>query len=861
MGAAQLGSETSEQNAKLGPPVSTEISAGASAPDDLPDFEVSDLHYRSDPQRLSALNLDQGDDQPDLLQPQRAARQGGQVITPSLYVTCYKLCRDAIRAVPGHEDDQVLIGAVAPWNNQTAYPGNPNGDWVLYFQDILDGLGRENCDGITIHTYTHQADPNLITSDAKMNPPFQDRHYEFRAYQDFMNAIPADMRHLPVYITETDQDVAWENANIGWVQRAYGEIDYWNRQPGNQQIHALVLYRWPQIDKWYIEGKAGVIEDFRAALVNDYRWRPQIVPNDYEAGTLLATTDFTNLRRTPGYIDQAADDVLTVLSAGARVTVLDDEYQLADSLVWWQVETVASDDQPQSQRGWIAQNTPAGVPLLQLVDDPGDGNLAVGGRARVLTHAYMRNSPGYLDKPAGDVITTLAQGVEGAILSGPVSADDLTWWNMRTIGDDQRPLDGWIAESDPNGVQLLEPAEAVDPPSIPGNGKPDDTFQVGDAVITTNYVRVRRTPGYVGKDEADVVKDVLPDTVGIVRGGPQAADDLTWWLVRLDAQGASVDGWAAEVAPSGVQLLAPQTGPTDPDPDNPDNDQTFNVGELVQAADYLRVRRSPGYVNKPAEDTLGAFAPAATLNIVDGPRDVDGLKWWRVGGISDGAGELIGWVAETAPNGVGLMQHPPKLPNTDIPNSDTGLYLGAPFRERFGISQLWGENPEVYGQFTYDGVPLRGHNGIDFLTPTGTDLLAIDDGVVSEVVYQDLSGFGHYIKLRHGWGESIYAHLNDISVAQGQAVRRGDQLGHTDDTGYSGGPHLHFSIRINPYDRTDGWGGYSDPLPYMDPEDYILPSYVLPWTARISAAPAPASAQSNTSGTGMAPDHPDVTRP
>ena len=88
-----------------------------------------------------------------------------------------------------------------------------------------------------------------------MNPPFQDRHYEFRAYQDFMHAIPADMRHLPVYITETDQDVSWLNQNIGWVQRAYGEIDYWNRQPGNQQIRSLVLYRWPKIDRWYIEGK------------------------------------------------------------------------------------------------------------------------------------------------------------------------------------------------------------------------------------------------------------------------------------------------------------------------------------------------------------------------------------------------------------------------------------------------------------------------------------------------------------------------------------------------------------------------------------------------------------------------------
>ena len=76
------------------------------------------------------------------------------------------------------------------------------------------------------------------------------------------------MRHLPVYLTETDQDDAWRNENNGWVQRVYGEIDWWNRQPGNQVIRAVILYRWPNVDKWGIDGKAGVIEDFRKAMTS-----------------------------------------------------------------------------------------------------------------------------------------------------------------------------------------------------------------------------------------------------------------------------------------------------------------------------------------------------------------------------------------------------------------------------------------------------------------------------------------------------------------------------------------------------------------------------------------------------------------
>lgn len=196
----------------------------------------------------------------------------GEVITPQLYARCYRLCRDAIKRVPGHANDQVLVGATAPWNTLTKYEGNPTGDWVVYHADILKLLGAQNCDGVTIHTYTHSPDPAQIYTDSTMDPPFQNRQYNFRAYRDFMNAIPASMRHLPAYITETDQDVAWLNQNNGWVQRAYGEIDWWNKQPGNQQIRSLVLYRWPPADRWVIEGKQGVIDGWREAMRNDYRW-------------------------------------------------------------------------------------------------------------------------------------------------------------------------------------------------------------------------------------------------------------------------------------------------------------------------------------------------------------------------------------------------------------------------------------------------------------------------------------------------------------------------------------------------------------------------------------------------------------
>lgn len=204
----------------------------------------------------------------------------GEVITPEMYARCYRQCREAIRRLPGHEQDMVLVGAVAPWNTQTIYPGNPNGDWILYFRHICEQLGADQCDGFAIHAHTHGADPALITSQQRLPPPFQGYHSEFRVFSDFMAAVPSAMKHLPGFITEMDQTQPWVDRNDGWVRAAYAEIDAWNRtqeQAGSpQRIRCAALYRWPRLDKWFIDGKFGVIEDFMDALVNDYRWQRPI---------------------------------------------------------------------------------------------------------------------------------------------------------------------------------------------------------------------------------------------------------------------------------------------------------------------------------------------------------------------------------------------------------------------------------------------------------------------------------------------------------------------------------------------------------------------------------------------------------
>lgn len=211
--------------------------------------------------------------EPNLAAERPGGPQHGEVITPAMYAEAFRACRREIHRRPGHRHDQVVIAAVGPWNTETSYEGNPSGDWILYFQDILAALGQ-GLDGIALHTYARSPDPAEIVSELCMDPPFEHRRKMFRTYIDFMEAIPHALQHLPVYITETDQNVPWANVNSGWVQEAYAEINRWNSDITHQKIRSLILYRWEryQGDIWHIRGKQGVIDDFRAALQHEYRW-------------------------------------------------------------------------------------------------------------------------------------------------------------------------------------------------------------------------------------------------------------------------------------------------------------------------------------------------------------------------------------------------------------------------------------------------------------------------------------------------------------------------------------------------------------------------------------------------------------
>jgi N-acetyl-anhydromuramyl-L-alanine amidase AmpD len=211
------------------------------------------------------------------LDPRGAVCEAAEWITPERYARCFQRCREQIRNQPGHEEDWVIPAAVAPFTAILRYPGNPTGDWIVYFHDLITALG-EDLDGIALHVAGQSADPQALTGDLRCPPPYEARRWGFRAYQDFIEAIPPHLRHLPLFITEASigdqggRPIPWPDADTGWISEAYAEIHRWNADPAHPPIRCMALYRWQRVDPWFMEGKAGLLRDLDRALTARLRW-------------------------------------------------------------------------------------------------------------------------------------------------------------------------------------------------------------------------------------------------------------------------------------------------------------------------------------------------------------------------------------------------------------------------------------------------------------------------------------------------------------------------------------------------------------------------------------------------------------
>lgn len=174
-------------------------------------------------------------------------------------------------------------------------------------------------------------------------------------------------------------------------------------------------------------------------------------------------------------------------------------------------------------------------------------------------------------------------------------------------------------------------------------------------------------------------------------------------------------------------------------------------------------------------------------------------------------------------------------PNT-IPTPGTAVFSwpldNIIITQYFGGSEFAKRNPGIYGGRAY-------HPGVDFGAPRGTQIKAPLSGVVRDTGNTDLVpgcySWGKWTLIDHANGLStLYAHQDVVSVQPGQRVDTNQVIGYVGNTGYSTGPHLHFTVYVkdgvqikqfNEIKTVTSCGPAKTPVAatdaYVDPIDYL----------------------------------------
>jgi N-acetylmuramoyl-L-alanine amidase len=273
-------------------------------------------------------------------------------------------------------------------------------------------------------------------------------------------------------------------------------------------------------------------------------------------------------------------DVITVLEEGATATVSDGPEAL-DDFTWYEVEVDGGDT------GWVAGD------FLSLSDAPA-GEFSAGDDVVVIDgNLNLRDDAG----TDAEILDVMADGAAATVVSGPVSADDMDWYELDTVDYGS----GWAA-----GDFL---ALADDEPS-------DDEFPDGAVLVVAtgdgSNLNLREEPSTDGE-----IIDQLPEGTSVtVLFGPESADGIDWYEVDTDDFGS---GWVA-----GEFLVYPAS--------------EIEVGDTVAVIDgTLNLRDEPGL----DAEILDTLPDGTVLDVTDGPEEADGYTWFEVSNDDFGPG----WVA------------------------------------------------------------------------------------------------------------------------------------------------------------------------------------------------------------------------
>ena len=231
------------------------------------------------------------------------------------------------------------------------------------------------------------------------------------------------------------------------------------------------------------------------------------------------------------------------------------------------------------------------------------------------------------------------------------------------------------------------------------------------------------------------------------------------------------------------------------------------------------------------QDNPHSLRPGQELNVLP----VDGTYYeWNQGDRLDAVAAFFGVSAQDIIDWLGNNLPPDVDPANPGIEPGTGLIIPGGRREfvTWSAPRITRANPAVAnvagpgacgsvsdgpigeGSFIWpttatnlSGTPFTSyHPGIDIAGSTGNAIYASASGVVVYAGWNNY-GYGLMVVIDHGDGwQTLYAHMNDVDVACGQAVFQGNVIGGVGSTGNSTGPHLHFEMqhdvygKVNPFD-------------------------------------------------------------
>ena len=120
------------------------------------------------------------------------------------------------------------------------------------------------------------------------------------------------------------------------------------------------------------------------------------------------------------------------------------------------------------------------------------------------------------------------------------------------------------------------------------------------------------------------------------------------------------------------------------------------------------------------------------------------------------------------------------------------------------LGELWilplAGSYRISSEYGYRADPFTGvrsfHTGMDLAVSAGTPIRASMGGKVSTAGWSNT--YGNYVIISHSNGyQTLYAHMQKYTVKKGETVNQGQNIGYVGSTGYSTGPHLHFSVYKN----------------------------------------------------------------